>query len=161
MLQQSSAALYRTEGSGAWVAAGKSTRNVMEHRATMKLLEKMVYKYLKARGWNKLRPADVAKSIMIEGAELLELFQWENLPLEEVKRNKKLLKRIKKELADVLVYSLDMAVLLGIDVEKIVRHKLAHIGKKYPAKLMKQTKVEPGTEHLYWRIKKAYRKRGL
>lgn len=126
----------------------------------MKQLEKKILKYLKARRWDKLRPSDVAKSIMIEGAELLELFQWENLPLEEVKRNRKLLARIKKELADVLVYSFDMAVLLGIDVEKIILQKLAHVNKKYPAKLMKQTTAEPGTEHLYWRIKKAYRKRG-
>lgn len=126
----------------------------------MKELEKKILKYLKARGWDKLRPADVAKSIMIEGAELLELFQWENLSLDEVKHNKRLLERIKKELADVFMYSFDMAVLLDIDVEKIVRYKLAHISKKYPAKLMRQTKREPGTESTYWRIKQAYRKRG-
>ncbi len=125
----------------------------------MKKLEQRIHKYLKARHWHNLRPADVAKSIMIEGAELLELFQWENLTLEEVKRQPEKMEHIKKELADVLIYALEMSILLGFDTEKIVRQKLAHATKKYPAKLMKQAKQEPGTESLYWRIKKAHRRR--
>jgi len=125
----------------------------------MKKLEQRIYKYLKARRWHNLRPADLAKSIMIEGAELLEIFQWENLSLEEIKRQPEKMEHIKKELADVLIYVLELSVLLGFDTEKIIRQKLAHTIKKYPAKLMKQTKQEPGTESVYWRIKKAHRKR--
>src|SRR3990167_6507339 len=97
----------------------------------MKDLEKKILQHLKARKWDNLRPSDVAKSIMIEGAELLEIFQWENLELAEVKKNK----------------------------EKIIRTKLSFVQKKYPAKLMKKnTSKEPGTESTYWRIKKKYRK---
>ncbi|MBI5420723.1 MAG: nucleotide pyrophosphohydrolase [Parcubacteria group bacterium] len=126
----------------------------------MKELEKKIYKHLKDRGWDNLRPSDVAKSIMIEGAELLELFQWENLSLEEVKKNKEKLEEIRGELADVLIYAIEMSVLLGIDTEKIIRKRLACVAKKYPAKLMKNTKQEPGTESVYWRIKKEHRKKG-
>lgn len=128
----------------------------------MKELEKKVYKQLKERNWHNLRPADLAKSIMIEGAELLELFQWENLSLEEIKKDKKKLEEIKKELADVLIYALDMSVLLGLDTRKIIHKKLAHANKKYPAKLMRKIKNEPGTgiDNHYWRIKKEYRKKG-
>ena len=72
----------------------------------MKDLEIKVYQHLKARKWDNLRPVDVAKSIMIEGAELLELFQWENLSLEEVKKNKKKISEIKKELADRVKHQL-------------------------------------------------------
>ncbi len=125
----------------------------------MKKLEQRIHKYLKARQWHNIRPADVAKSIMIEGAELLELFQWENLSLAEVKRQPEKIEHIKQELADVLIYALEMSILLGFDTEKIVRSKLAHSIKKYPAKLMRQTKQEPGTESIYWRIKKAHRRR--
>jgi NTP pyrophosphatase (non-canonical NTP hydrolase) len=126
----------------------------------MKELEKKVYRHLKARGWDKLRPSDLAKSIMIEGAELLELFQWENLSLEEVRNDKEKLEEIKKELADVFIYGLEMSVLLGFDTEKIIRQKLALAAKKYPAKVMKKNaKREPGTESEYWRIKQAYRER--
>ncbi|MFA4818915.1 MAG: MazG-like family protein [Patescibacteria group bacterium] len=124
----------------------------------MKKLEQRIHKYLKARGWHNLRPVDLAKSIMIEGAELLEIFQWENLSLEEVKRQPEKMEHIKKELADILIYALELSVLLGFDTEKIIRSKLAHTIKKYPAKLMKQNKQEPGTESLYWRIKKAHRR---
>src|SRR3989344_3947812 len=127
----------------------------------MKDLEKDIYKYLREREWHKLRPADLAKSIMIEGAELLELFQWENLPLDEVKKDKEKLTHIRKELADVFIYALDMSVLLGLDTKKIIREKLAHIARKYPAKLMKGNRgKEPGAggDSEYSRIKKEHRR---
>lgn len=128
----------------------------------MKLLEQKIAKHLKARKWDNLRPADLAKSIMIEGAELLELFQWENLSLEEVKGSKVKKEAIAKELADVFIYALGMSVLLGFDTEKIIRKKLALVQKKYPAKLMRKSTEgkEPGTESAYLRIKNEYRKQG-
>lgn len=125
----------------------------------MKDLEKKIYKHLKERNWHRLRPADIAKSIMIEGAELLELFQWENLELEEMKKDKEKIEEIKKELADVMIYALEMSVLLGFDTEKIIRKKLAYAAKKYPAKLMRERKTEAGTESEYWKIKKAHREK--
>ncbi len=128
----------------------------------MKKLEKKIHTHLKDRGWDDLRPSDVAKSIMIEGAELLELFQWENLSRKDVKKNKGKMSEIEKELADVLIYALEMAVLLGLDADKIIRAKLAHAAKKYPAKLMRaESGKEPGTDSAYLRIKMAYRKRGM
>ena len=122
----------------------------------MKDLEAKVSKHLKVREWNDLRPVDLAKSIMIEGAELLELFQWENLSLEEVKKDKEKISEIKKELADVLIYCLEMSVLLGLDTDKIIRQKLLHVAKKYPAKLMRQNKANADHSD-YFRIKKEYR----
>ena len=123
-------------------------------------LEKKVYTHLKARNWDNLYPVDLAKSIMIEGAELLELFQWENQSLEEIKKNKEKIVEIKKELADVLIYCLEMSVLLGLDTEKIIRQKLAHVAKKYPAKLMRKRK-EAAAGGDYMRIKKEYRAKRL
>ncbi len=126
----------------------------------MKNLEKKIYKHLRDRGWDKLRPSDLAKSIIIEGAELLEIFQWENLSLEEVKKDKRKLEEIRNELADVLIYALEISVLLDLDTEKIIRRKLTYVQKKYPAKLMREDKErEPGTESAYWQIKKKYRKK--
>ena len=71
----------------------------------MKKYEKHVRKYLEERDWDKLRPADLAKSISIEAAELLELFQWTNQSLAEVKKDKEKLEKIKHELADVLNFT--------------------------------------------------------
>ena len=53
----------------------------------MKELEQYILQYLQERGWDNLKPVDIAKSIMIEGAELLEVFQWTNQSLGEVKND--------------------------------------------------------------------------
>ena len=69
----------------------------------MKKLEEDILKYLQKRSWDTLRPGDIAKSILIEGAELLEHFQWENKELEDVRQDIKKRKVIGEELADVLI----------------------------------------------------------
>jgi NTP pyrophosphatase (non-canonical NTP hydrolase) len=130
----------------------------------MKELEKRVLKHLQERGWDNLRPSDVAKSIMIEGAELLELFQWENRELKDVKRDIEKIEEIKKELADVLIYAIEMSVLLGLDTADIVNKKLDYAAKKYPAELMKKNARKgsgSGADSEYWRIKEEYRRKGV
>ena len=128
----------------------------------MKELEDKIRTYLTERKWDSLRPSDLAKSISIEAGELLEIFQWENPSLVEVRQDEEKMALLKKELADVLIYCLDMSVLLEFDTEKIIRDKLAHAEKKYPAELF-QTRDEnqdAGTENMYWKIKKEYRQKG-
>lgn len=125
----------------------------------MEKYENIIRDYLKERGWDNLRPGDVAKSILIEAAELLELFQWTNPSLEEVKKDPEKLETIKKELADVLTYCFDMSVLLELDTEKIFLDKLEEVKQKYPAHLFneKNNNVDPGSEEVYWKIKKEHR----
>lgn len=126
----------------------------------MKKLEKQIKKYLTERSWDNLKPGDVAKSISIEAAELLELFQWVNPTKDSVLKDEELLKKIRLELADVFIYALDMAVILNLDTEELVLEKLALAKKKYPAKLFKQkaTKGYPGNNE-YYKIKEAYREK--
>ncbi len=124
----------------------------------MKDLEAKVIKHLRDRAWDTVKPGDLAKSIMIEGAELLEKFQWENPSLQETKTKKAKLKEIADELADVFIYSLELSVLLGFDTDKIIRSKLARVQKKYPATLMRKQTGEPGTSSVYSKIKQAHRK---
>ncbi len=128
----------------------------------MKKYEKHIKKYLVERGWDNLRPADMAKSIVIEAGELLELFQWTNQSLEEVKKDKDKIELIKKELADVLNYCFDMSVLLEFDTEKILRDKLKKVKEKYPVHLFKNRdkNVDAGSEEIYWKIKKEHRMKG-
>ena len=90
----------------------------------MKNIELEIQKYLDERRWNKLRPSDLAKSISIEAAELLEIFQWSSVNIEETKKNQHMMEEIKNELADVLIYAFDMAVLLGIDTNQILLYNL-------------------------------------
>ena len=128
----------------------------------MKDFEKKVSKYLKERAWDTLRPGDLAKSIAIESGELLELFQWDNPELASVKKDKEKCEQIKKELADIMIYCFDLSVSMGFDTEKILNKKLVMAKAKYPAKLMKNRNgKEPGTDDVYWKIKKEHRMKGL
>jgi NTP pyrophosphatase (non-canonical NTP hydrolase) len=131
------------------------------YHSAMKDLERELLAYLKERNWHRLRPSDVAKSIAIEAAELLELFQWIDLTVAQAKKDKKKMQQLKEELADVFIYCLEMAVLLGLDTKKIIRDKLELARKKYPAKLVRNIadRRNPGTEKMYWKIKEEYRRR--
>lgn len=126
----------------------------------MKNIESEIFKYLVERGWDKLRPSDLAKSICIEAAELLEIFQWTSMSLKEARQDSEKMEKIKKELADVFIYAFDMAVLLEIDTEKIIREKLEQVKKKYPAELMRKNAKEgsgSGADPEYLKIKNRYR----
>jgi NTP pyrophosphatase (non-canonical NTP hydrolase) len=116
-----------------------------------------IKRYLDERGWNRLKPGDIAKSITIEAAELLELFQWSNPDLKTVEQNSELMNDLKKEVADIMIYAMELGVLLNFDIEQAIREKLAYIKKKYPAELMKKGNASQDT---YLKIKKQYRKEG-
>ncbi|MBT2690974.1 nucleotide pyrophosphohydrolase [Bacillus sp. ISL-47] len=81
------------------------------------------------RNWRKYHnPKDLAISISIEAAELLEDFQW--ISSEEALIENK--ENIREEIADVLIYSLMLCSDLGLDVKKIVEEKILKNGMKYP-----------------------------
>ncbi|GGI65944.1 MULTISPECIES: nucleotide pyrophosphohydrolase [Enterococcus] len=95
----------------------------------MEKITQAINKFRDDRNW---RPAhnekDLALSISLEAAELLELFQW--VQPEEVIHAKR--ERIEEELADVLIYSLMMADNLDFNIEDIINKKLAKNAEKYP-----------------------------
>jgi NTP pyrophosphatase (non-canonical NTP hydrolase) len=128
----------------------------------MKDFEEKIRAFLLERGWHELRPSDLAKSIMIEGAELLELFQWDNKEAQEIKADEEKMALIRKELADVMIYCFDMASVLDIDVAPMLEEKLAKVREKYPADVFnKEARAgEPGTEAAYWQVKWEYRANG-
>jgi non-canonical purine NTP pyrophosphatase (RdgB/HAM1 family) len=131
-----------------------------EYISIMNTLKEKIKEYLNERGWNNLHPADIAKSIVIEGAELLEVFQWDNTANKK-SIDAKQLENIKKELADIIIYSIEMGVILDLDLEKIVEDKLKKVKEKYPTKLFnKKNSTEKGTRELYSKIKQSYRKQG-
>ncbi|MBR0372921.1 MAG: nucleotide pyrophosphohydrolase [Mogibacterium sp.] len=80
------------------------------------------------RDWGQFHtPANLAKSIAIEAAELLECFQWSDTDFD--------LAHVSEELADVIVYCQDMLDELGLDVDEIVNAKMAKNEAKYPVEL--------------------------
>lgn len=78
------------------------------------------------RDWEQFHhPKNIAMSISIEAAELMELFQWkDNISIEKIKNDSDLMDDIREELADVVLYSLSMAQRLDIDIEEAVEQKL-------------------------------------
>lgn len=91
--------------------------------------------FVRERDWEKFHnPKNIAESISIEAGELLEIFQWKserevaNWKLEKEKKD-----RVAEELADVIIYSLNMANAMDIDVAHAVLSKIEQNQKKYPA----------------------------
>ena len=78
-----------------------------------------IRKFTEERDWEQFHtPANLAKSIVIEAAELLECFQWSDTEYN--------LQHIKEELADVLVYT------QNLDADEIVNMKMKQNEAKYP-----------------------------
>jgi len=90
--------------------------------------------FVRKRDWEKYHnPKDLAESICIEAAELLELFQWRSVDeAEEWKFDEDKKNKISEELADVIIYSLNMANALDIDVASAVLKKIEKNERKYP-----------------------------
>jgi NTP pyrophosphatase (non-canonical NTP hydrolase) len=111
---------------------------------TVLTLRKTINDFVDARDWGKYHyPKEVAVSLAVEAGELLEIFQWaEKEPAEEVKKNARLMERIREELADVFNYCLDMANRLDIDLTQAVDEKLEKNEKKYPAKEWKGKRLK-------------------
>ena len=91
-----------------------------------------IRKFRDERDWMKFHdPKNLAVSISIEAAELLELFQWKTG--EEASRyaadNKE---RVSEEMADVAIYLLELADNVGIDLMKAIEVKLDKNAAKYP-----------------------------
>ena len=96
---------------------------------TIEDLKKDITAFRDERNWKQFHtPKDLAISISLEAAELLEVFQWSGTDMiVEDKREK-----IEEELADVLIYCGLMADALGIDVSEIITKKLQINREKYP-----------------------------
>ena len=87
---------------------------------------KELIKFQSERDWKRYHtPENLAKSISIEAAELLEHFQWQK----EYDKNE-----VVDELADVLNYCFLMADTLDVDVKEIVLNKMKKNAIKYPPK---------------------------
>ena len=89
------------------------------------------------RDWKQFHnPKDLAISISLETAELLEVFQWSGTDVSNEGKQEK----IKEELADVLNYCVLMADACGLDIDEIVQEKIKVNNEKYPVSKAKGKK---------------------
>ena len=88
-----------------------------------------VLKFRDDRNWKQFHnPKDLAISISLEAAELLEVFQWS---ADDVICAEKM-DKIREELADVVNYCVLMADACGLDLDEIVQAKIQKNNEKYP-----------------------------
>ena len=84
------------------------------------------------RGWLRFHnPKDLAVSVCIEAAELLELFQWRSVEQSE-RFAAEQRETVADEMADVAIYLLELADVTGIDLAQAIDAKLAKNAVKYP-----------------------------
>ena len=84
-----------------------------------------ILKFSSDRDWDQFHtPANLAKSISIEANELLECFQWDEDHYDR--------EAVSEELADVMVYCIDMLDRLNLDADEIINAKMDKNEAKYP-----------------------------
>jgi len=93
---------------------------------------KRIVEFRDERNWKQFHtPANLAKSIAIEAGELLECFQWDDTTYN--------IEDVKDELADVMIYCLQMSDELSLDIKGIINSKMLKNEKKYPLSKSKNT----------------------
>ena len=88
-----------------------------------------VLKFRDDRSWKQFHnPKDLAISLNLEAAELLEIFQWSADDLVCTEK----LDKVREELADVLNYCILLADAYNLDLDEIVLEKVKRNEEKYP-----------------------------
>ena len=110
-----------------------------DQQITVGDLRSAVHEFVSARDWYQYHsPKNLAMSIAIEAAELMEHFQWYT-PEEVTARisDPQRKAEVADELADVLIYCLSFANSTGIDVSQAVLRKLARNETRFPVETVR------------------------
>ena len=117
-----------------------------DQTTTIADLRQAVDAFVDERDWRPYHNAkDLAVSIAIEAAELLEEFQWQDSSeMAEIRADLDARERVGQELADVLIYCLSLSNALAIEISDAIRDKLVISGRKYPAEAYRGRSRKPG-----------------
>jgi NTP pyrophosphatase (non-canonical NTP hydrolase) len=122
-------------------------------------ISKRIIEFNKVRGWHDTALPDLAKSVIIEAAELLEHFQWDESSKGLSNKTKgienKDIEEIQFEVADVIWYLIIFCNKAGIDITDCLEKKYAHNNEKYSIELFKNGHNEEN----YRKRKMEYRKK--
>ena len=100
----------------------------------MEDLKRKLRRFARERDWEQFHdPKNLAMSIAIEAAELMEHFQWDrNEQIPAILEDPGHRREIEEELADVVCYCLSLANNLEIDLSEAVERKVLKNAEKYP-----------------------------
>lgn len=106
-------------------------------------LQQQLREFASERHWQEFHtPKNLAMALMVESAELLEIFQWMTPQQSQVVKVDPVQKaKAADEIADVLLYLLQLADQLGIDIPQAVGQKLLKNAQKHPVALSAQNAV--------------------
>lgn len=97
---------------------------LMEPETRSEVIQQTLARFVEERDWAQFHsPENLAKSISIEAAELLECFQWSGEFESDV---------VRSELADVLTYCFLLATKIGAEPVELILEKLEETRLKYP-----------------------------
>ena len=106
-----------------------------DEQTTIKEIRLIIDSFVEERDWKQFHsPKNLAMSLSIEVAELMELFQW--LSLEEanqVMESGKVRDDAIDEIADVLIYAFSFCIRNQIDISDAIKQKMKKNIKKYPS----------------------------
>lgn len=97
-------------------------------------LEAALQRFSDERDWDRFHsPKNLAMALTGEVGELVEIFQWlTEEQSRDVARDPRSARAVRDEIADVLLYLMRLAMVLGVDVDEAVRTKLRANAIKYP-----------------------------
>ncbi len=90
-----------------------------------------IAEFNRQRNWDQFHnPKDMAISISLEAAELLECFQWSGTDLNVSQKRTEIL----EETADILIYALQLCQVMQADPDQLLNSKITANEAKYPAR---------------------------
>lgn len=102
-------------------------------------LKQRVAEFVEERDWIKYHtPKNLAMSIAIESAEIMELFQWLTVDesIELVDSNETAKRELENELADVMIYCLSLSNVCDIDISEAIQRKLDQNKLRFPVEVV-------------------------
>ena len=106
-----------------------------DNKTTIDEFKLIVESFVDERDWKQFHsPKNLAMSLSVEVAELMELFQWLSLDqAREVMTASDIRKNAIDEIADIVIYTLAFCNRNNIDIADSIRKKMEKNIQKYPA----------------------------
>lgn len=108
-------------------------KKIDDKKIVLEDLKEAIDDFNRNRNWKTAHNAmNLAMSINVEAAELLEIFQWSDKKDADKKAKFSQNEHLREELADILIYCINLANAYGIDISSCIIEKLQKNAKKYP-----------------------------
>ncbi len=102
-------------------------------------IKKTLQDFAEKRDWEKFHnPKNLSMAVACEAGELLEIFQWmSESDATQCCNELSIKEKTSHELADIMLYLIRIASLMGINITEALYNKISINNKKYPVELVK------------------------